>query len=77
MTDEDRRVWKILKAAKPKDCQITSEDESSSDDEKISYSGFVNNFLKYKSSFKRFKVSPEEVFNILRHRNMLQEIINP
>ena len=72
MTPEDKQVWKILKSAKPeverklgKKIELA---ESSDDDENISHHEFVNNFLKYKNSFKKFKVSAEEVFNILQYR---------
>lgn len=72
MTTEDKRVWKILKSAKSeverklgKKIELA---ESSDDDENISHHEFVNNFLKYKSSFKKFKVSAEEIFNILQYR---------
>ena len=62
MSQEDKLVWKILKSARP---LPSNESSSDSDDETISKFDFVNNFLRYKASFKRFKVSAEEVFNIL------------
>lgn len=78
MTDEDRRVWKILKTAKPeverKLGRTFDLEESSDEDENISHFEFVNNFLKYQASFKKFRVSAEEVFNILHYRVMLQEV---
>lgn len=77
MTAEDKQVWRILKTAKPevelKLGKTITLEESSDDDENISHFEFVNNFLKYKNSFKKFKVSAEEVFNILQYRNKLQE----
>lgn len=72
MTEEDRQVWKILKTAKPEVERKLGKkfdiEESSDDDENISHFEFVNNFLKYQSSFKKFKVSAEEVFSILHYR---------
>ena len=62
MSQEDKLVWKILKSTRP---LPSNESSSDSDDETISKFDFVNNFLRYKASFKRFKVSAEEVFNIL------------
>ena len=62
MSQEDKLVWKILKSAR---LLPSNESGSDSDDETISKFDFVNNFLRYKASFKRFKVSAEEVFNIL------------
>lgn len=77
MTIEDRQVWHILKTAKPevekKLGKTIDLAESSDDDENISKYEFVNNFLKYQKSFKKFRVSAEEVFNILEYRCMLQQ----
>jgi hypothetical protein len=78
MTPEDKVVWKILKTAKPeverKLGRKIELEESSDDDENISQYEFVNNFLKYQTSFKKFRVSAEEIFNILHYRTMLQEL---
>jgi len=77
MTPEDKLVWRILKTCKPeyerKIGKKVDLEDSSDDDENISRFEFVNNFLKYKNSFKKFKVSPEEVFSILNYRVRLQE----
>ncbi|MFO0117469.1 MAG: hypothetical protein ACK521_07610 [bacterium] len=66
MTTEDKVVWRILKTAKPeverKLGRAIEVAESSDEEENISHFEFVNNFLKYKNSFKKFKVSAEEVF---------------
>lgn len=66
MTIEDKVVWRILKTAKPeverKLGRAIEVAESSDEEENISHFEFVNNFLKYKNSFKKFKVSAEEVF---------------
>lgn len=66
LTIEDKVVWRILKTAKPeverKLGRAIEVAESSDEEENISHFEFVNNFLKYKNSFKKFKVSAEEVF---------------
>ena len=65
LSDADKVIWQIMRFASP----LVFEENDDEEQNTISSYEIINNYKSYQQSFKKFDITGEQFFSILRYFN--------